>query len=52
MSTDARDTFRHWARRMLFHHHRMERSPEAVGEVYQTSTMARRHCAITVRVRT
>lgn len=40
MSTDARDTFRHWARRMLVHHHRMERSPEAVGEVYQTSTMA------------
>jgi acetolactate decarboxylase len=40
MSTDARDTFRHWTRRMLFHHHRMERSPEAVGEVYQTSTMA------------
>jgi acetolactate decarboxylase len=40
MSTDARDTFRHWARRMLFHHHRMERSPEAASEVYQTSTMA------------
>jgi acetolactate decarboxylase len=41
MTTDARDTFRHWARRMLFHHHhRTERTPEAVGEVYQTSTMA------------
>jgi acetolactate decarboxylase len=35
MSTDARDTFRHWTRRML-DHHRTERSPEAVGEVYQT----------------